>query len=116
MQLLKTKYRLTIRLLSSQTGTPYKSLSIGVVKETFKNENRVAVTPDNVSKLLKKGWKGVRVEQNAGLAAGFRDDSYKAAGAVIQDRKSVYETSDIILKVRPPQGFFYLFTQTTNQL
>lgn len=36
-------------------GVPYKSLSIGVPKETFTNEKRVALTPVVVSALVKKG-------------------------------------------------------------
>jgi hypothetical protein len=36
-------------------GAPYKSLSIGVPKETFLNEKRVALTPTVVSTLVKKG-------------------------------------------------------------
>lgn len=36
-------------------GIPYKNLSIGVPKETFLNEKRVALTPTVVSALVKKG-------------------------------------------------------------
>lgn len=36
-------------------GAPYKTLSIGVPKETFNNEKRVALTPTVVSTLVKKG-------------------------------------------------------------
>ena len=36
-------------------GAPYKSLSIGVPKETFLNEKRIALTPTVVSTLVKKG-------------------------------------------------------------
>ena len=43
----------------------------GVPRETFKNEQRVAVTPASCAALLKAGFQGVVVESGAGAAAGF---------------------------------------------
>ena len=43
----------------------------GVPKETYKNEQRVAVTPASCAALLKAGFRGVTVESGAGAAAGF---------------------------------------------
>lgn len=82
-------------------GVPYSELTVGVPKETFQNEKRVAITPDNVALLKKKGFKSVFVEKNAGQGAKFSDAQYEAAGAKIVDTKAVYQ-SDIVLKVRPP--------------
>ncbi|CAM4799862.1 unnamed protein product [Rotaria magnacalcarata] len=82
------------------TGAPYKSLSIGVPKETFLNEKRVALTPTVVSALVKKGFT-LNVEENAGKGASFHNEDYKNAGAQIVSRNAAY-SSNIILKVRQP--------------
>jgi len=81
-------------------GAPYKSLSIGVPKETFLNEKRVALTPAIVSTLVKKGFT-LNVEENAGTGASFQNADYQNAGAKIVSRNTAY-TSNIILKVRQP--------------
>ena len=74
---------------------------LGVPKETVENEKRVALVPDAISKL--KGVE-VRVQSTAGAAAGFSDEAYRAKGAVIvSDARSLYQESDIILKVMPPE-------------
>jgi H+-translocating NAD(P) transhydrogenase len=83
-------------------GTPYSSLTIGVPKEVFQNERRVAITPQNVVVLKKKGFSSVLVERDAGTAARFLDQQYVAAGANIVSRDELYASSDITLKVRPP--------------
>ena len=82
-------------------GISYKKLTIGVPKETFLNERRVAVTPAVTQTLIKKGF-SVVVQENAGIAAKFPNDQYAAAGAKIGDAKSVYSSADILLKVRSP--------------
>ena len=82
-------------------GIPYKNLTIGVPKEIFKNERRVAMTPTVAQNLSKKGFK-VIIEENAGALAKFPNDQYEKAGAKISDVKAVY-SSDIILKVRAPE-------------
>lgn len=81
-------------------GIPYKNLSIGIPKERWQNERRVAITPVVAATLSKKGFT-VNVEENAGFEAMFRNDDYAAAGAKIVNSKNVYE-SDILLKVRNP--------------
>ena len=62
----------------------------------------MAATPQNVTNLIKKGFKQVLVEKNAGAQAQFRDEQYKAAGATLVDKQQVFSASDILLKVRPP--------------
>lgn len=47
-------------------GIPYSELTVGVPKEIFQNEKRVALTPTNVALLKKKGFKSVNVEKGAG--------------------------------------------------
>lgn len=81
-------------------GIPYKNLTIGVPKERWQNERRVAITPAVTATLTKKGF-NVNVEENAGLEAKFRNDDYASAGAKIVNATNVYNT-DILLKVRIP--------------
>lgn len=75
-------------------------MNVGIPRERFPGERRVAATPDSVKKLLKLGF-GVRVESDAGLAAGFDDAAYVAAGATIAPAGDVW-TSDVVAKIRPP--------------
>ncbi len=78
------------------------SLTIGVPRETFAGEKRVATVPEVVEKLVKLGF-AVRVETGAGAAANFGDDTYQAAGAQIAGSAAeLMAGSDIIFKVRPP--------------
>ncbi|KAJ3653849.1 hypothetical protein Zmor_013081 [Zophobas morio] len=81
-------------------GTPYNKLSIGIPKELWQNEKRVALTPAVAQTLSKKGFT-VNVEENAGLGAKFRNEDYEQAGGKVVDAKKTFE-SDIILKVRQP--------------
>lgn len=82
---------------------------IGVTKETFPGEQRVALVPASVSKLKKMGA-DVSVEAHAGGAAGFPDNEYEDAGAkIVADRSEIIQSADILLQVRaavanPEQG------------
>lgn len=82
-------------------GTSYKNLTIGVLRESFQNEKRVAVTPAVTQTLTKKGFKVV-VEENAGNLAKFPNEDYEKAGAKITNAGGVFSSSDILLKVRAP--------------
>ena len=55
-------------------------MRVGVPKESWPGERRVAATPDSVKKLRKLGFEVV-VEREAGLAAGFDDDAYAGAAS-----------------------------------
>lgn len=78
------------------------SLRIGVPRETFPGEKRVATVPEVVEKLVKLGF-AVSVETGAGDAANFDDDAYRAAGAtVVGSAAELYASADIVFKVRPP--------------
>lgn len=83
-------------------GTPYKNLTIGVPREIFPNERRVALSPAAVQNLIKKGFT-VNIQENAGVEAKFLNEDYAAAGANISAAKDAYE-SDIVLKVRGPES------------
>ena len=85
--------------------TPYANLSVGVPREIYPNERRVALTPQNVALLLKKGFSRVLVENGAGALADFPDDAYVAAGATLTDDASaIWGQADIVLKVRGPSA------------
>lgn len=78
------------------------SLTIGIPKETFPGEKRVATTPEAVAKIAKLGF-AVVVESGAGDAASFSDDAYTKAGASIAaDAAALWAGADIVFKVRPP--------------
>jgi NAD(P) transhydrogenase len=81
---------------------PYSETTVGVPRETYPDERRVAITPQNVALLLKKGFKKVLVERGAGAEAQFTDQAYEKAGATLTDQKHVWSESSIILKVRAP--------------
>ncbi len=75
---------------------------IGVPRETFAGEKRVATVPDVVPKLAKLGF-SVIVESGAGEAASIGDEAYAAAGAkVVPDAAAVWSGADIVFKVRAP--------------
>jgi NAD(P) transhydrogenase subunit alpha len=75
---------------------------IGIPKETFPGERRVATVPDVVPKLAKLGF-DVIVQSGAGEAASIGDEAYSAAGAkVVPDAAAVWSGADIIFKVRAP--------------
>ena len=75
---------------------------IGVPREIFPLEKRVATVPEVVEKLIKLGFQ-VAVETGAGDAAQFSDDAYRAVGAQIVDSAAaLWESSDIVFKVRAP--------------
>jgi len=75
---------------------------VGIPREIADSERRVAATPDTVKKLIKLGCK-VQVEKDAGLAASFADSAYIDAGAaIVDDVRTLWSTSTIILKVQPP--------------
>ncbi len=84
------------------------ALTIGVPRETFPGERRVALTPRAIETLAKLGA-GVIVEQSAGVDAGFLDEQYVARSARIGTRAEVFAESDIVAQVRalganPAQG------------
>jgi NAD(P) transhydrogenase subunit alpha len=77
-------------------------LTIGVPRETYAGEQRVATVPEVVEKLIKLGFP-VCVQSGAGAAANFDDAAYVAAGASIAGSAAeLYATSGMIFKVRAP--------------
>jgi NAD(P) transhydrogenase subunit alpha len=75
-------------------------MNVGVVKESFPGEHRVALTPHVLASLTKAGCEIV-IESGAGLAAGYPDTAYTEKGAKIAaSRGDVFASADVILQVR----------------
>ncbi|MBP9752377.1 MAG: alanine dehydrogenase [Proteobacteria bacterium] len=78
-------------------------MRIGVPKEIKNHEYRVGLVPSSVKELIHANH-DVFVETNAGLGIGFTDECYEAAGAkILKTAKEVFDTADIIVKVKEPQ-------------
>lgn len=77
-------------------------LIIGIPKEIYPNEKRVATVPDVVEKLIKLGF-SVVIESHAGDLSNFSDETYQSAGASIAATAAdLWATADVVLKVRAP--------------
>jgi proton-translocating NAD(P)+ transhydrogenase subunit alpha len=74
-------------------------MKVGVPRETWPGERRVALIPAAVAGLKKAGL-DVVVEEDAGAEAGFTSGAYQAAGASIASRRDVFADADILLQVR----------------
>ena len=72
---------------------------VGIPRETYPGERRVALTPAVIPNLAKAGLE-VAIEAGAGIQAGFPDSEYAAKGAkVIADRAQVFASADIVIQV-----------------
>ena len=78
-------------------------MKVGIPRETFPGETRVAIIPASIPALKKAGL-DVIIEEGAGTAAGFPDDAFRTQGATIGSRSEVFGTSDVILQVRAIPG------------
>lgn len=84
-------------------------MKIGTTKELKNHEYRVGITPDNAAAFVADGHV-VYVETKAGEGAGFSDEMYKAAGAVILNTPGeVFEKSEMIIKVKEPEPCEYMY-------
>ncbi len=93
---------MTETTVPTESEVQHKSIKIGIPKETFADECRVAATPETVKKLQKMGFE-VLVETGAGAKANFPDEAFIQADCeIIGDEKTLFSKADIILKVRPP--------------
>lgn len=78
-------------------------MKIGIPKEVHPDEKRVATTPEAAAHIIKLGF-SVSIESGAGINADIPDEAYQAAGVeIINDAKTLWETSDIVMKVRAPE-------------
>src|ERR1700682_5340004 len=72
---------------------------VGIPRETYPGERRVALVPAVIPNLAKAGLEVV-VEAGAGIEAGFPDADYAAKGAkILKDRAEVFGTADIVIQV-----------------
>jgi NAD(P) transhydrogenase subunit alpha len=84
-----------------ETTSSRRILRIGVVTESASGEQRVALDPSSVRKLVLSGH-SVRIESEAGTRAAMSDDDYARAGADIRSRRDVLTSSDVVVVVRSP--------------
>ena len=77
-------------------------MKIGVPKEIKAQEQRVALLPSAAYQLIKRGHE-VLVEKNAGAGAGYSDQDYEQAGAILLDsHAAVFEQANLLVKVKEP--------------
>lgn len=82
-------------------------MKIGTTRELKNHEYRVGITPDNASAFVSDGH-SVYVETRAGEGAGFTDEMYRAAGAIIVDTPTeVFSVCDMVIKVKEPEPCEY---------
>jgi NAD(P) transhydrogenase subunit alpha len=75
-------------------------MKIGVLKETNKNDKRVAISPSITKKLIEMGFECL-VQENAGLLSSFKNSDYSQSGAIISSKNDIYKTADILIKINP---------------
>jgi H+-translocating NAD(P) transhydrogenase len=68
-------------------GVDAKTLTIGVPKEVYPNEKRVAITPDTIQRMVKKHGINFKIESGAGDQAAISDKVYEESGAQIVQTK-----------------------------
>ena len=77
-------------------------LTIGIPREVFAGEKRVATVPEVVEKLIKLGF-NVTVQAGAGDQANCSDESYRDAGAsIVANAAELWANADVVFKVRGP--------------
>ncbi|AOW95068.1 alanine dehydrogenase [Rhodococcus sp. WMMA185] len=77
-------------------------MKIGIPREIKNHEYRVAITPAGVHELFEHGHE-VFIESGAGAGSSFSDDDFKSAGAImLSTADQVWETADLLLKVKEP--------------
>jgi alanine dehydrogenase len=78
------------------------AVKVGIPREVKNHEYRVAITPSGVHELVRGGHQ-VFVEQDAGVGSAIPNDDFVAAGAtILPTADDVWETGDLILKVKEP--------------
>ena len=79
-------------------------MRIAVPRETQPGERRVALVPESVKRLVKKGFT-IEIEAGAGREAGFLDAAYLDAGATVTpDLQSLLGSADVVFKVNAPDA------------
>jgi NAD(P) transhydrogenase subunit alpha len=87
---------------------------IGIPKEIHPGEKRVAAMPQTILRLMKLGFE-VAVESGAGHGVNVSNGEYRETGAlVIDDTRELWASSDLIIKVRPPEENEHLHTHEAD--
>jgi NAD(P) transhydrogenase subunit alpha len=77
-------------------------MNIAVPKEIYAGETRVPLIPEHIARLAKKGAQ-ISVEAGIGQALNISDDDYQKAGAsLVADREKLFQTADMVLRLRKP--------------
>ena len=77
-------------------------MNIAVPKEYHPGETRVALIPEHIARLAKKGAH-ISVEAGIGQALNISDDDFQTAGAtLVPDRNSLLQKADMVLRIRKP--------------
>ncbi len=77
-------------------------MRVAVLKEIESGEKRVAIVPETVKRLIKKGVE-VCVESGAGEGSCFRDGEYEEAGATIESSaEALLAATDVVIKIQRP--------------
>lgn len=77
-------------------------MHIVVPSETHPAENRVALLPEHVARLVEKGAQ-ITTEADIGQTLNITDEDYQKAGATIEpDRSHLYQSADMVLQIRKP--------------
>ena len=77
-------------------------MKVGIPRETKNHEYRVAITPSGVHELARSGHE-VFVQDGAGVGSSIPDEDFVAAGAqILPSADDVWQTGDLILKVKEP--------------
>jgi alanine dehydrogenase len=96
--LRKEEYRIDIYHNKTEGGF----MKIGCPKEIKNNENRVGLVPGAVHAYVAAGHE-VFIEKGAGLGSGLADADYEKAGAkILPTAKKVWETAELLIKVKEP--------------
>ena len=74
---------------------------IGIPREIKEHEYRVGITPSGVRELKKEGHR-IILEKSAGKGSGFSDEDYREGGAEISDTYTIFNSSELIVKVKEP--------------
>ncbi len=75
-------------------------MKIGILKETNKNDKRVAISPTIAKKLIEIGFECL-IQENAGILSSFKNSDYSKAGAIISSKNDIFKNSDILIKINP---------------
>jgi NAD(P) transhydrogenase subunit alpha len=77
-------------------------MKIVALKEVHPGEKRVALIPEHIARLAKKGAQ-ISVETGIGQTLNIPDDDYGKAGAAVEtDRRNLFQAADMVLRIRKP--------------